>query len=274
MNSTFATVCAVALFLALSALGCPAALAQVNAEPQHMSVLGPGDSVSIQIFGEAETTPIYVGDDGTIDVPYAGKIPVAGVSPVEAASRVTKALKSGGYFVDPHVTLQVTQPRSQLVSVAGEVQTPGRYPITPRTTLIDLLAQAGGVKENASDIGYVLHTDDAGQITRHPVNLNVVKDNQDAPATWTLVGGDSLFVPRAEQFSVEGEVTAPGRYRMEPGMTVIQAIARAGGITARGSERRIERKRAEKPGQYQTTRAKPGDPVKAGDIIRVKESIF
>jgi len=140
--------------------------------------------------------------------------------------------------------------------------------------LVDLLAQAGGVKENAADIGYVLHTDEAGQSSRHPVNLNVVKDNQDAPTTWALLGGDSLFVPRAEQFSVEGEVTAPGRYRMEPGMTVIQAIARAGGITERGSERRIQLKRAEKPGQYQTTHAKPGDLVKAGDIIRVKESIF
>jgi polysaccharide export outer membrane protein len=274
MNSTFATVCAVVLFLVLSALGCPAASAQVNAEPQHMSVLGAGDSVSIQIFGEGETTPVYVGDDGTIDVPYAGKIPVAGISPVEAASRVTKALKSGGYFVDPHVTLRVTQPLSQLVSVAGEVQAPGRYPITPRTTLVDLLAQAGGVKDNAADIGYVLHTDDAGQISRHPVNLNVVMDNQDAPATWALVGGDSLFVPRAEQFSVEGEVASPGRYRIETGMTVIQAIARAGGITERGSERRIQLRRLDKPGQYQTLHAKPGDLVKAGDIIRVKESIF
>ena len=273
-NSAIATVWAVVLLLALSATVYPAAEAQVNAEPQHMSVLGPGDSVSIQIFGEAETTPVYVGDDGTIDVPYAGKIPVAGVSPVDAGSRVTKALKDGGYFVDPHVTLLVTQPRSQLVSVVGEVQSPGRYPITPRTTLVDLLAQAGGAKENASDIGFVLHTDEAGQVSRHPVNLNVVKDNQEAPATWALVGGDSLVVPRAEQFSIEGEVSAPGRYRIEAGMTVIQAIARAGGITERGSERRIQLKRAEHPGQYQTIHAKPGDLVKAGDIIRVKESIF
>jgi len=81
-------------------------------------------------------------------------------------------------------------------------------------------------------------------------------------------------VPRAEHFSIEGEVASPGRYRIEPGMTVMQAIARAGGITERGSERRIQLKRVGKPGQYQTVHAKPGDPVQPDDIIRVKESIF
>lgn len=273
-NSIFATVFTVAFFLALSTALWPAAEAQVNAELQHMSVLGAGDSVSIQIFGEPEATPVYVGDDGTINVPYVGKIPVAGISPVEAASRVTAALKEGGFFVDPHVTVLVTQPRSQLVSVVGEVQAPGRYPITPRTTVVDLLAQAGGMKETASDIGYVVRSDETGQVSRYPVNLNVVKDIPDAPSAWTLLGGDSLVIPRAEQFSIEGQVTTPGRYRIEPGMTVVQAIARAGGITERGSERRVQLKRADKPGQYQTLHAKPGDLVKPGDIILVKESIF
>jgi polysaccharide biosynthesis/export protein len=257
----------IALFLALSLALSPAARAQT-------SVLGAGDSVTIQIFGEQEATPVYVGDDGTINVPYVGKIPVAGISPVEAANRVTKALKDGGFFVDPHVTVLVTQTRSQMVSIVGEVGSPGRYPITPRTTLVDLLAQAGGVKETAADVGYIVRTDEAGLVTRYPVNLNVVKDIPDAPSTLTLMGGDSLVVPRAEQFSIEGEVTSPGRYRIEPGMTVMQAIARAGGITARGSERRVRIKRAQKPGQYQDIHAKPGDLVKAGDIIVVKESIF
>jgi polysaccharide export outer membrane protein len=271
---TFATVLIGALFLALSVVLCPGAEAQVSADQQHMGVLGAGDSVSIQIFGEPEATSAYVGDDGTLNVPYVGKIPVGGISPVEAASRVSKALKDGGYFVDPHVTILVTQSHSQLVSVVGEVQAPGRYPITPRTTIVDLLAQAGGMKETAADIGYVVRTDESGQVSRNPVNLNVVKDILDAPSTWVLLGGDSLVIPRAEQFSIEGEVTTPGRYRIEAGMTVVQAIARAGGITQRGSERRVQLKRADKPGQYQTIHAKPGDVVKAGDIIVVKESIF
>ncbi len=272
-NSNFATVLMLACLLALSATLCPAAEDTGSTDPQHMSVLGAGDSVTIQIFGEPEATPVYVGDDGTINVPYVGKIAVAGISPVEAASRVTKALKDGGYFVNPHVTVLVTQARSQLVSVAGEVANPGRYPITPRTTIVELLAEAGGAKETASDVGYVLHSDETGHVTRSPVNLNLATADAEAPPS-TLVGGDSLVVPRADRFSIEGEVTSPGRYRIEPGMTVMQAIARAGGITERGSEHRIQLKRAVKPGQYQTIHAKPGDLVKPDDIIRVKESIF
>lgn len=272
-TSLFATVVAVAWLLALSVALCSAAEAPPNTDQQKTSLLGVGDWVSIQVAGQPEATS-YVGNDGTIAVPLVGNIPVAGISPTQAASRVAKALKDGGYFVDPQVTVQVTQPQSQFVSVVGEVQIQGRYPITPRTTIVDLLAQAGGMKETASSTGYVLRRDDAGHVTRYPVNLNVLTDTGDSQSTWTLLGGDSLLVPRAEHFSVEGEVATPGRYRIEPGMTVMQAIARAGGITERGSEHRIELKRADKPGQYKTIHAKPGDLVQADDIIRVKESLF
>jgi polysaccharide export outer membrane protein len=267
----FAGVLAVGLLLALSAVCRPA---EVPATAEHMSQLGPGDSISIQVFGQPEVTNIYVGDDGMISVPLVGNIQVAGISPVEAAARVAKALKDGGYFVDPHVTILVTQQHSQLVSVLGEVQSTGRYPITPRTTIVDLLAQAGGVKETASDVGFVLRSDDNGHINRYPIKLNGLTDLKDALPTPTLLGGDSLVVPRAEYYFVSGEVTTPGRYPIEPGMTVIQGIARAGGINERGSERRIQLKRLGKDGQYQVVHAKPGDPVQAGDIIRVKESIF
>jgi polysaccharide export outer membrane protein len=239
-----------------------------------MSQLGPGDSVTIQVYGEPNATNVYVGDDGTIDVPLVGAIPVGGTTPVEAADRVAKALKDGGYYVDPHVTIVVAQSSSQLVSVLGEVGNSGRYPITPRTTIVDLLAQAGGLKESASDIGYVLRNDGNGHLSRFPVNLSRLGDSKDALDTPTLEGGDSLVVPRAEHVYVVGEVTTPGTYTIEPGMTVIQAIARAGGINERGSERRIQLKRRDKNGQYQLLHPKLGDLIQADDMIRVKESIF
>jgi polysaccharide export outer membrane protein len=269
----FTGIFAVALLLTLSAV-CRSAEVPTTAEKQHMSQLGPGDAVSIQVFGEPDVPNVYVGDDGTISVPLVGDIQVAGTSPVEAAARVAKALKDGGYFLDPHVTIIVTQQRSQLVSVLGEVQVVGRYPINPRTTIMDLLAQAGGLKETASDVGYVLRTDDNGRISRYPVKISRLADAADAQQALKLMGGDSLVVPRAEKFFVQGEVAAPGTYPIEPGMTVIQAIARAGGVNERGSERRIQLKRLGKDGQYQVLHVKPGDPVQAGDMIRVKESIF
>jgi polysaccharide export outer membrane protein len=269
----FAAVLAVGLLLTLGTV-CRSAGAPTTAKQQHMSLLGPGDSVSIQVFGEPDATDVYVGDDGTISVPLVGNIHVEGASPVEAADRVAKALKQGGYFVDPHVTVKVTQPSSQLVSVVGEVASSGRYPINPRTTIVDLLAQAGGMKETASDVGYVLRTDNSGHISRYPVKLDGLTDIRDALPTSTLLGGDSLVVPRAEHYYITGEVTTPGTYRIEPGMTVLQAIGRAGGITERGSERRIQLKRLGKDGQYQILHPKLGDPIQSDDMIRVKESIF
>jgi polysaccharide export outer membrane protein len=267
----FAGVIALGLLLTLNAV-CRSAEGSASAD--HNSHLGPGDSVSIQVFGQPEVTNVYVGDDGTISVPLVGNIAVAGISPVEASARVAKALKDGGYFVDPHVTIQVIQARSQLVSVLGEVGTTGRFPITPRTTIVELLAQAGGVKETAADIGYVLRGDDNGHINRYPIKLNGLTDLKDALPTATLLGGDSLVVPRAEHYFVVGEVFTPGKFAIEPGMTVIQGIARAGGINERGSERRIQVRRLGKDGQYQVVHVKPSDPIQADDIIRVKESIF
>jgi polysaccharide export outer membrane protein len=270
---TLAASFALGLLLPLSAI-CLGAEVATPVDQQHMSQLGPGDSVSIQVFGQPDVTNVYVGDDGTISVPLAGNIQVTGLSPVEAAAKAAKALKDGGYFVDPHVTIIVTQQRSQLVSVVGEVQNAGRYPISPGTTIVDLLAQAGGVRETASDIGYVLRSDRNGHVGRYPVSLSGLTDIKDALPTPTLLGGDSLVVPRAEHYYVVGAVTSPGTYRIEPGMTVIQGIARAGGINERGSERRIQLKRMAKNGQYQVVNVKPGDPIQPDDIIRVKESIF
>lgn len=237
--------------------------------------LGAGDSVAIQVYGQPDmTSTLYVGDDGTIRVPLAGPVRVAGLSPVQAAERVEKALKDGGYFVNPHVTLTLVQSRSQRVSVLGDVKLPGSYAIDPNTTVFDLLAQAGGVTENGADTGYVRRHDAEGHVHSYPVDLRGLGDSKNPLPNQRLQGGDEVYVPQAEHFYIYGEVTMPNMYKLEPGMTVIQAIARAGGITLRGSERRIEIKRIGENGKYVVTRAKPSELVQPDDVIRVKESIF
>jgi len=236
-------------------------------------MLAPGDPVSVQVVGQPDPTEGYVSDDGTVSLPLVGSVAVAGMTPVDAAARVAKALKDGGFFVDPHVTI-ATQPRSQLVTVSGEVRAAGRFPISPGTTIVDLLAQAGGLKETASDVGYVLRKDDDGHINRYPVKLSEVADLKEFLPTSGLMGGDSLVVPVAANYFVTGEVITPGKYYIAPGLTVMQAIVHAGGITERGSEHRIEVKRLGKDGQYKVVHLKPSDPIQADDVIHVKESLF
>ncbi|MDE2252635.1 MAG: SLBB domain-containing protein [Gammaproteobacteria bacterium] len=237
--------------------------------------LGPGDSVAIQVYGQPDmSSTVYISDDGTVPVPLAGAVQVGGLSPAEAARKIEAAFRDGKFLVDPHVTITVTQSRSQRVSVLGEVGTPGRYAIESNETIFDVLAQAGGAKETAADVVYLLRPDKNGQIERIAVNLKGLTDAQRSMPTQVLQGGDSVFVPRAEQFYIFGEVNAPNMYRIEPGMTVTQAIARAGGVTARGSRKRVEIRRKGPDGREQTFSAKPDEPVHANDVLRVKESIF
>src|SRR6516165_571033 len=113
-----------------------------------MIQLGPGDSISIQVYGQPDlAATVYVSDDGTVPVALVGPVQVAHLSPADAAQRIEAALRNARIINDPHVTITVTQSRSQRVSVLGEVGSPGRYAVDARMTIFDLLAQAGGTKE-------------------------------------------------------------------------------------------------------------------------------
>jgi polysaccharide export outer membrane protein len=123
---------------------------------------------------------------------------------------------------------------------------------------------------------FILRTDSSGKINRYPVSVRGLTNggSTSAPAQ-RLLGGDSLFVPKAEQFYILGEVQRPGMYKIEDQLTVIKAISLAGGVTAKGSIRRLEVKHSGKNGSDPvTTKASPNDLVQPDDVIRVKESIF
>jgi polysaccharide export outer membrane protein len=264
-----------------------AAMAQVplpNALPEMPTTsgrpllqLGPGDQLKMDVFGRPEMDgTMYIGDDGTIRVPLAGAVSVSGLSPAQAGQKVEDALKKGQFLVNPHVTFTVLVSRSQRVSVLGEVRVPGRYPIESNTTILDLLAQAGGATERGGDIVYILRPDSSGTLQRTPVDLKGTLNTQDgAPAAFqTLRAGDSLFVPAAAQFYISGEVRTTGVLRLDSGMTVVQAIAKAGGVTERGSTRRVSIKRKNAQGGYSVISAKPDEKIQPDDVITVKERIF
>lgn len=256
----------------LTALVCQAG--EPSQEKSPLLQLGPGDSVSIHVYGQPDMDATqYVADDGTVRIALAGNVPVSGLSPTEAGERIEDALKRGKYLVDPHVTLTVAESRSQRVSVLGEVRTPGRYPIESNTSVFDVLAQAGGGTENCAETLYVLRPGPDGVVTRYVVHLGALS-GAGAGSAPTLRGGDSVYVPRADRFYIYGEVQQPNMYRLEPGMTIVQAIARAGGVTAKGSEKRIEVRRRREDGATVVARVRPTDPVEADDVIRIRESLF
>jgi len=279
VNGLFWLVLVVAPVLGLHPqAGSAANAAPISAVPNGdvpTVALGVGDSITIAVFGQPDMDgAVTVADDGTIRLPLVGSLAVAGLSTTQTSQKIEQALKDGAFLVNPHVTVTLTTPVSQLVSILGEVKTPGRYQVNSNSTIFQVLALAGGVTADGADTIFLIRTDSSGRQARIPIDLKGLNDATSQLPTAKFKGGDSIVVPRADKFYIYGEVTKPDSYKLEPGMTVIQAIARAGGLTVRGSDRRVEIKRTDPGGHQKTFGAKQDALVQSGDVVRVKESIF
>lgn len=253
------------------------ASAAARATNPPLLVLGPGDEVRMTVFGQPNMNEtVYVSDDGTISVPLAGRVHIGGLSPSRAAQEVEAAFRKGQFLVNPHVTVTIVKSRSQRVAVLGQVHLPGIYPIESSTTLIELLARAGGETRNGANTVYILRAGPGGAVQRLAVNLRGLVQTGAAPqaAVITLRGGDQVYVPAAAVFYVTGQVHKPGRFRLRQGMTVLQAVARAGGVTNMGSMRRIVIKRKLPGGRYRLISARQTQAVLPNDVITVRERIF
>jgi polysaccharide biosynthesis/export protein len=268
--------CAALVLAANAAVAAEATGAVAPAAQPPLLLIGPGDQVKIDVFGNPDlTTTINVADDGSIRMPLAGVVTVSGQSPPEAARRIEEALKSGQFLINPQVTLTVVQSLSYRVSVLGEVAKPGRYPIESHATVLDMIALAGGITEKGSDRIYILRTDSSGVRQRIPVEMGGIVASQGASSASieTLQAGDTLVVPKGT-FLITGQVALPGEYRIEGDMILFEAIARAGGVTPLGSSSRVEVRRRGPNDQIVEVKSKKNLRIEPGDMIRVKERIF
>lgn len=118
--------------------------------PTRPYLIGPFDQLSVSVFGIPELTQQVQADaSGTISLPLAGTIEASGQTPAQLAERIEEALR-GRYIRDPQVTVNLVETVSQVVTVEGQVNQPGLYPVVGRMTLIRAVATARGVTENAS----------------------------------------------------------------------------------------------------------------------------
>jgi polysaccharide export outer membrane protein len=236
--------------------GAAAALAQTDK-------LGSGDAIRVLVHQQPDlTTEARVTPNGTIAMPLIGEVKVAGLSTGAAAGAIAESFKKGKFLKNPQVTVALTTVRSRQVSVLGLVTRPGRYALDDTSSgLTDVIAAAGGITPTGDD------------------TVTVIRDGQSQRVAllgkpFELKGGETIHVERAPVFYIYGEVTRSGAYRVEPNMTVMQAIAAGGGITPRGSERRLKLRRAGADGKLIERDASLRDVVKADDVIFVKEALF
>lgn len=261
--------------LMLSFLFFCCGLMQANAQTTTSDVpLGPGDVVKISVFGNDDLTlETRVSEAGTITFPLIGEVKVGGLSTGQAERKIADALNQGGFVRNPQVNMLVSDMQSQQVSVLGQVNKPGRYPVDGKRNLTDVLALAGGMTPEAGDTVVLMRTRD-GKTTKETIDLDKMMSSQDPNSNPQMMAGDSIYVERAPHFYIYGEVQKPGSYKLERNMIVLQALSAGGGLSLRGTERGIRIKRRDANGELHVIDAKHDDLVKADDIIYVKESLF
>jgi protein involved in polysaccharide export with SLBB domain len=267
--------------------------------------IGPGDLLRISVAGieQLEKQEVRVSGDGTIDLPYAGSLTVAHMTDDELARELRMRLQE--YIRDPQVSILDEEDKSRTVRVMGLVNKPGLIVLsTSKESLMDALAEAGGLRDDASQRILFIPTPATRLSDQEamaggpnstpggdfvsasyeyqraaPIVKNLHDDAQRSCFDLPARPGDTLIVPVAGNVTVDGWVANPSAVNLTPGMTATGAVAAAGGAlfstkaeilrTAENSER------SALPIDLSAIKAgrAPDPPLEAGDVVIVKRSI-
>lgn len=254
-----------------------AAVAQGAAQPaRNEYVLGAGDVIRVTVYQNPDLTlETRVSEAGVVSYPLLGSVRVGGQSVTEVEKRIADGLRTGNFVKQPQVTVLVVQVRGNQVSVLGQVNRPGRFPLEAADMrLSDVLAMAGGVAPVGADVVTVAGTRN-GQPFRTEIDLaRAIGAGSRPGGDIHIVNGDVVWVDRAPTVYIYGEVQRPGALRLERGMTVMQALATGGGLTLRGTEKGMRVHRRGTDGKVQVIQPSLDDQVRDGDVVYVRESLF
>jgi polysaccharide export outer membrane protein len=207
-------------------------------------ILGPEDTITVRVFAadDIPDRPSEISNDGTVTLPMVGQIHAAGLTVDQLQASLTTAYKK--FFKDPQVTVQVTDFRSQPVSVAGNVATPGVVQLRGNRNLMEVISQAGGLRADAGDSVLITRdlregpipvagafTDPTGKYSVAHINIRKIMAGSDPETNVMIKPHDVITVPRARLIYVLGNVNRPGGYVMtdNESVSLTQAIALAGG---------------------------------------------
>lgn len=213
----------------------PTTAALATATPDQGYILGPEDVVQIDVLGRNDfSSKSKIGTDGKIQLPLLGSIDASDRTVLQLRADVKQALQKGGYFTQPIVEVTVISYASRYVTVLGAVGSAGLIPVDRPYRLSEILARVGGVRDNGAD-HVVLRTKD-GERNYLIKDLATGDINLDP----YVQPGDKIFAPAGETFYIKGQVKGPGGFNLVPHMTLLMALARAGGITDLGSDSHIK----------------------------------
>lgn len=227
-------------------------------------VLGQGDVVGVMVVGSPEfNTRSRVSNDGTVVLPLIGQIQAAGLSQAALAGKVSEALKKGGYYASPIVRVELLGIQSRYVTVLGNVGQPGLLPLDRNYRLSEIVARVGG--RTAAGADFVVLTPANGEPKKYAISNLATGGSEEDPV---VSPGDKIYIPPAENEVVylNGEVRSPGAYAIQKDMTVRIALAKAGGVSENGSEKKVKLVRDGKRLEDANleTKVQPGDVITFG----------
>lgn len=236
--------------------------------------LGGGDSLAIVVYAQPDLSVQrrISQDDETIIYPLLGEVAVGGLTAEAAGQKIARLLKEGGFIKNPQVAIIVEEFSSQTIPVMGQVNKPGEYSLEGESRVIDLIGQAGGVRENAADVIFVVKNKN-GESVKHEIDLLQFYAG-DMSQNVKVNDGDFILVPKMDTFYIHGEVRRPGAYRLERDMTVMQAVSISGGVSERGSLKGMTVTRKQADGTPDKIRLDLNDKLQPNDVLYVKERLF
>lgn len=237
--------------------------------------LTSGDLIKITVYQNADLSiEARITENGFISYPLLGMVRLGGTTTTQAEQLIADGLRQRDVIKQPQVSILVTQVRGNQASVLGQVGKAGRYPIeTADMRLTDLIATAGGIATTGADL-VVLVGERQGRPYRVEIDLPTLFQAGRRGDDILIRNGDIAYVERSPQIYIYGEVQKPGAYRLERGMTVMQALATGGGLTQRGTERRMRVHRTGPDGKVQIIQPALDDPLREGDVVYVRESLI
>ena len=257
--------------------------------------IGPQDLLEISVF-EAEklNKSVRVSSQGNINLPLLGVLKVKGLTAEELEKEI-RSLLAEKYIQDPQVNVLIKEYRNQRISVMGSVKNPGVFDVTGSKTVLDMLAMAGGLREDAGQLLFLLRPpkleeetskrekrDEELKPEAFVIDLEGLLGEGNLGLNLSLLHGDVINVPVAGKVFVGGQVKSPGGFMRGKKMTLSQAIISAGGLNfkANGSETKIIRYSEKGTDRevltfnaYTILKGKTEDPyLKENDIIFVPTS--
>ena len=208
----------------------PATLAEFEADVDPVYLLGEGDRIDVQVWGRPELSGKHVlGPDGRISLPLAGSLRLSTLTRDGAGRHISDALRR--YYVAPAVFLDVEQYVSNRITVLGRVQNPGALNFDKTPTMLEVLARAGSLPVIDKQATLTRASVFRGRNKVIWIDLKYLLTRGDARYNIRLKPNDIVYIPDSNDTSVYvlGAVHRPGAYRLTPDMSLLDALAQAGG---------------------------------------------